>query len=70
METIRIQVLFDEETSKGKFVDALYYPEAEWNAMTEAQQDARVATDKQERLDDFVTRVSDTTVEVVSEEIE
>ena len=53
-EKVRVQVLFSEDTDKGRFQDALYYTEDDWAATNQAVVDA----EKKSRKDNWYAVVT------------
>lgn len=52
-ETVRVQVLFTEETPHGTYTDALYYTPEEFDALKDADKDAA----KQARVAAYVDKI-------------
>jgi len=63
--TVRIEVHFEENTSKGKYADSLYFSESEWNLMTKKQKDDKIAEKKKERIDNWLTEIDKPFVEPI-----
>jgi len=63
-EKVRIQVLFSEDTPKGRFQDALYYTEDEYKNVKQSDKDK----EKKKRKDNWLAIVSAPPVEVSAEE--
>ncbi len=65
MEDIRIQVIFREETSHGAYQDALWFSQAEYDALTPET----LAAMKQARIDNWIKVVTTPAPEPTAEEL-
>ncbi len=66
MEEVRIQVIFREETLYGTYQDALWFSQAEYDALTPEA----LAAMKQARIDNWIKVVTTSVVEPTAEESE
>ena len=66
MDTIRIQLSFEEDTPHGKFKSALYFTEDEWKKVKPEEIKAK----KQKHVDTFIQAVEAPPHEKTQEEIE
>ena len=53
MDTVKIQVLFSEETKYGTFTDALYFTQQEYAALTPLD----IKQMEQQRIDNYVSSI-------------
>lgn len=66
METVRVQLSFEEDTPHGKFKSALYFTEDEWKKIKPEE----IKTKKQKHVDTFVAIIETPRQEPTQKEIE